>query len=185
MGDGAILGLRGRRGRRRLVAGGAAPPAPVPPVRAGGPSPPRRLPPGRRAVDPAGARVDRDDAPPPRRPRAGAGGGGGEGGGCARRRRPAARRGVLPLSRGNRRPRDEALDPVAPAGELLLRPPVVGRHLLQELPAGPLVAHGADVVLLPHGPPGQALVMPEVEVPMATDLAHARAAPDLHVVTSK
>src|SRR5436309_4126400 len=60
--------------------------------------------------------------------------------------------------------RDKALDPRPPSGELLLRPPMVGRHPPQEFGSGPVRIDAADVVLPPPRPTVVPFVVPEVEV---------------------
>ena len=87
---------------------------------------------------------------------------------------------MLPLSRGDDRAGDEPLDPGPPASEFLLGPPVVRGHLSEDVLAGPLVVDPSHVVFPSDGPTGVALVMPEVEVPMPSDLPDACPAPDLH-----
>src|SRR5437762_9886360 len=88
----------------------------------------------------------------------------------------------VPLSGGMRA--NEDLDPRPTPGELLLRPPMVGGHSMEEVRPRPVGVHPADVVLPLLRPSVVSFVVPEVEVPPSVEIANAGAASDFHFHTS-
>src|SRR5947208_7514227 len=78
--------------------------------------------------------------------------------------------------------RDQALDPRPASGELLLPPPVVGRHPPQQFRSGPVRIDAADIVFPPPRPTVVPFVVPEVEVPPSLEVTNPRAASDFHFI---
>src|SRR6266513_656621 len=89
----------------------------------------------------------------------------------------------VPLSGGMRA--NEGLDPRPTPGELLLRPPMVGGHSMEDVRPRLVGVHPADVVLPLLRPSVVPFVVPEVEVPPSVEIANAGAASDFHFHTSK
>src|SRR6059058_6541761 len=76
----------------------------------------------------------------------------------------------VPLSGGMRA--NEGLDPRPTPGELLLRPPMVGGHSMEEVRLRLVGVHPADVVLPLLRPSVVPFVVPEVEVPPSVEIAN-------------
>src|SRR5947199_10047844 len=89
----------------------------------------------------------------------------------------------VPLSGGMRA--NEGLDPRPTPGELLLRPPMVGGHSMEEVRPRLVGVHPADVVLPFLRPSVVPFVVPDVAVPPSVEIANAGAASASHFHTSK